>query len=178
MSKLEEAVPVKLFTGVIYSKNAQVDNCIKRLEKRFGKTDYVSERFSFHYTTYYEDEMGTELSRIIITFKPLIKRDELVKIKHFTNEVEELYSSNDKRQINIDPGYIAPEHLILATGKGYYHRPYLGKGVYSDLTLVYTNKDFRPLRWTYPDYRTKKMRRLFKNLREKYMLELAEVEFA
>jgi hypothetical protein len=178
VSKLEEAVPVKLFTGIIYSKNARVDKCIKRLEKRLGNADYVSEKFTFHYTTYYENEMGTDLLRIIITFKPLIKRDELVKIKHFTNDLEQSFSSNERRQINIDPGYIAPEHLILATGKGYYHRPYLGKGVYADLTLLYMKKDFRPLRWTYPDYRTKKLRRLFKNLRERYMVELAEVKFA
>lgn len=178
MSKLEEAVPVKLFIGVIYSKNAQVFECIKRLEKRLSKTDFISERLPFHYTTYYGKEMGTELSRIVITFKALIKRDKLVKIKHFTNELEKSFSTNGNRQINLDPGYIAPEHLIIATGKGYYHRPYLGSGVYADLTLVYQKKDFRPLKWTYPDYRTNKLRRIFKNLRERYMLELGETKFA
>jgi hypothetical protein len=178
VSKLEEALPVKLFTGIIYSKNAQVHECIKRLEKRLGKTDFISERLPFHYTTYYKKEMGTELSRIIITFKPLMKRDKLVRIKHFTNELEEYFSTEGKRQINVDPGYIAPEHLILATGKGYYHRPYLGRGVYADLTLVYQNKDFRPLKWTYPDYRTHKLRRIFKNLRQRYILELGEEKLA
>lgn len=122
--------------------------------------------------------MGTELSRIVITFKTLIKRDKLVKIKHFTNELERSFSTNGNRQINLDPGYIAPEHLIIATGKGYYHRPYLGRGVYADLTLVYQKKDFRPLKWTYPDYRTSKLRRIFKNLRETYMLELGETKLA
>jgi hypothetical protein len=46
VSKLEEAVPVKLFTGIIYSKNARVDKCIKRL-KRLGNA-IVSERIPFH----------------------------------------------------------------------------------------------------------------------------------
>ena len=178
MSRLEEAVLVKLFMGIIYSKNAQVYKCIKTLEKRFSKTDFISERLPFHYTTYYEKEMGTELSRIVITFKALIKRDKLVKIKHFTNELEKAFSTNGNRQINLDPGYIAPEHLIIATGKGYYHRPYLGRGVYADLTLVYQKKDFRPLKWTYPDYRTNKLRTIFKNLRERYMLELGETKLA
>jgi hypothetical protein len=178
MSKLEEAVLVKLFIGIIFSKNAQVYECIKRLEKRLGKTDFISEILPFQYTTYYEKEMGSELSRTVITFKPLIKRDKLVKIKHFTNELEKSFSTNGNRQINLDPGYIAPEHLILATGKGYYHRPYLGQGVYADLTLVFKKKDFRPLRWTYPDYRTTKLRRIFKNLREMYMAELAETRLA
>ncbi len=176
VSTLEEAVPVKLFIGIICTKNAQVIECVKRLEKRLGKTDFVSQRLPFQYTTYYEKEMGKELSRIIITFKALIKRDSLVKIKHFTNALEKSFSTNGNRQINLDPGYIAPEHLILATGKGYYHRPYLGKGVYADLTLVYQKKDFRPLKWTYPDYKTKKLRKIFKNLRERYMLELGEAK--
>lgn len=178
MSKLEEAVPVKLFIGIICSKNAQVHECIRRLEKRLGKTDFISEKLPFQYTTYYEKEMGSELSRIVTTFKALIKRDRLIKIKHFTNELEKYFSKNGNRQINLDPGYIAPEHLILATGKGYSHRPYLGKGVYADLTLVYQKKDFRPLKWTYPDYRTNKLRRIFKNLRERYMVELGETRLA
>jgi hypothetical protein len=116
--------------------------------------------------------MGKGLSRKIISFRKLIEREELVDIKIFTNEVEKKFSIEGKRKINIDPGYIAPEHLILATGKGYYHRPYLGKGVYADLTLVYKHKQFHTLEWTYPDYGSEDLRELFKKLREKYTLEL------
>ena len=134
----------------------------------------MSQTLPFHYTTYYEKEMGTELSRIIITFKRLMRREQLVRIKRFTRELEAAYSIHGKRQINLDPGYIAPEHLILATGKGFYHRPYLGRGVYADLTLVYQKGEFKPLKWTYPDYRTKKLRTIFKNLRDRYMRELGE----
>jgi Domain of unknown function (DUF4416) len=174
VSKLEEPLPVKIFAAIIFAKNAQVYGCIKRLEKRLGRSDFISQTLPFRYTTYYEKEMGAELSRIIITFKPLMRRDKLVRIKHFTSELEVAYSIHGKRQINLDPGYIAPEHLILATGKGYYHRPYLGRGVYADLTLVYQKREFKPLKWTYPDYRTMNLRRIFKNLRDRYMLELGE----
>jgi hypothetical protein len=118
--------------------------------------------------------MGKRLSRRILSFRKLIRRDDLVDIKISTNELEKIFSVEGKRRINIDPGYIAPEHLILATGKGYYHRPYLGKGVYADLTLVHKNKEFQPLEWTYPDYRSQDLRRLLKELREKYMLDLGK----
>ncbi len=64
--------------------------------------------------------------------------------------------------------------MILATGKGYSHRPYIGKGVYADLTLIYANGEFRPLEWTYPDYSTSEMRELFKRLREDYTNQLKE----
>jgi hypothetical protein len=43
--------------------------------------------------------------------------------------------------------------LILATRKDRAHRIYLGDGVYADLHLRYQGGCFRPLDWTYPDYR-------------------------
>lgn len=174
MSELSEPRPVKLFIGLIYSEDAPVDECIKRFEAAFGKIDFMSEKIPFNFTSYYEEEMGNNLSREIISFRKLIKRDELVDIKIFTNQIERTFATEGKRRINIDPGYIAPEHLILSTGKGYYHRPYLGRGVYADLTLVYKNKEFHTLEWTYPDYRTKEMRRLLERIREKYMIDLGK----
>ena len=74
--------------------------------------------------------------------------------------------------MNIDPGYIAKAHLILATGKGYSHRPYLRDGIYADLTLIYRNKAFQPLPWTYPDYASGEMIGMLTRIREKYFLQL------
>jgi len=172
MSELLEPRPVKLFIGLIYSENAPIDECIQKLVETLGEIDFMSEEFPFNFTSYYEEEMGNKLSRKIISFRKLIKRDELVNVKIFTNQVEKIFAIGGKRRINIDPGYIALEHLILSSGKGYYHRPYLGRGVYADLTLVYKNKEFHTLEWTYPDYRTEEMRRLFKKIREKYIIDL------
>ncbi|MGH7890333.1 MAG: DUF4416 family protein [Thermodesulfobacteriota bacterium] len=169
---LQEPPPVKFFIGLIYSQDAPVEDCIMRLKQRFGDIDFRTEELSFDFTAYYEEEMGKGLWREIISFKKLIKREGLVEIKIFTNELEKDFSAEGKRKINIDPGYIAAEHLILATGKGYYHRPYLGKGVYADLTLVYKHKEFHALEWTYPDYGGDYLKKLFKKLREDYMLEL------
>jgi hypothetical protein len=174
MSELQEPRPVKLIIGLIYSQNAKVDECIEKLRASFGDSDFISNRLPFQFTSYYEEEMGKDLSRKIISFRRLIKRDELADIKVFTTKLERIFSIAGKRTINIDPGYIAHEHLILATGKGYYHRPYLGKGVYADLTLVFKNKEFQTLEWTYPDYRGEELRKLFKELRESYTLQLAK----
>jgi hypothetical protein len=174
MSELSEPRPVKLFIGLIYSQDAPVNECIKRLETTFGEIDFMSEEFPFNFTSYYEEEMGKELRRKILSFRKLIERNELVDVKIFTNQIEKTFSIEGKRKINIDPGYIAPEHLILSTGKGYYHRPYLGRGVYADLTLVYKNKEFHTLEWTYPDYRTEEMRQLLRSIREKYMVDLGK----
>ena len=74
--------------------------------------------------------------------------------------------------MNIDPGYIAKAHLILATGKGYSHRPYLRDGIYADLTLIYCNKAFQSLPWTYPDYAGEEMIGIFTRIRDKYVLQV------
>ncbi len=160
------------FVTLIYRPNADVESCIEKLTEFLGAYTYRTESSPFDYTNYYTEEMGTGLKRIILSFKRLIHRDFIADIKVYTTSLEQEYSQDQKRTINIDPGYIAEEHLILATGKGYYHRPYLGKGVYADLTLVYQQNVFRELEWTYPDYNTPKIKKLFLDLRAKYVEEL------
>jgi hypothetical protein len=90
-----------------------------------------------------------------------------------TNRLEKKYAAPDgNRRINIDPGYIRLEHVILATTKGYAHRPYLRGGIYADLTLIYRNKSFQPLEWTYPDYRQEEVIALFNQFRKRYLEDL------
>jgi hypothetical protein len=91
-----------------------------------------------------------------------------------TNELERRFSEGGRRRVNIDPGLISRGHLVLATGKGQAHRPYLRDGVYADLTLVYRDESFRPLAWTYPDYADGKVREMFGRIRKKYLLQLKD----
>jgi len=44
--------------------------------------------------------------------------------------------------------------------------------MYADLTLIYREKSFRALPWTYPDYRSDGMLALMKMLRQKYLFQL------
>ena len=174
MSKLKEPPPVKLFIGLIYNPGANIGELEDRLEKKLGQIDFDGGEVPFNHSSYYKEEMGDELLRKLITFKALIHRDRIVEIKAFTNKLEEVLSYEGNRTVNIDPGYIAQEHLILATGKGFSHRPYLGSGVYADLTLIYVKDEYRCLEWTYPDYGTKEIRKLFKDLRKNYVRQLKE----
>jgi hypothetical protein len=64
--------------------------------------------------------------------------------------------------------------LILATGKGYTHRPYLRDGIYADVTLMYRGKKFHSLPWTYPDYAGEEMIGMLVRIREKYILQLRD----
>lgn len=175
MSQLMEPAPVKLFTGVIYGPSSPIDECLRSLGEGIGEIEIMSGDMPFDCTRYYEEEMGPALRRVIITFRELIRREEIVEIKIFTNKLEKVFSYENKRTINIDPGYIAQEHIILATGKGYSHRPYLGRGVYADLALLYVKDDFKKLEWTYPDYGSDEMMELFRKLRHRYAGQLKEV---
>jgi hypothetical protein len=169
MGRPTEAQPARLFVSLIVSEEETLQRGLRELGLLFGEIDLLSEKFSFHFTDYYEEEMGSFLFRHFATFKDLIPIPRLPEIKLITNHLEEkLGWPGGKRRINIDPGYICLQHVILATTKGYTHRPYLRDGIYADLTLIYRNKSFRSLEWTYPDYRQDEVIGLFNRIRGQY----------
>jgi len=172
MSNLKSPEPVKLISSIFSADRHPLTEALKELSAKYGGVDFVSEFIPFDYTDYYEREMGQSLVRRFAFFEDLIRPESLPEIKTFANGVEERFSGSGKRKVNIDPGYMSQYHLILATGKGYAHRPYLRDGVHADLTLIYRNKTFQPLEWTYPDYAEKKIIEMFNRMREKYLLQL------
>jgi len=173
MGKTKEPEPAKLFMSLISLEDTTFARGVEVLASILGKTDYVSERFPFDFTDYYTQEMGKPLFRHFITFDRLIPIASLPDVKRTTNQLEEKYAALlGNRPINIDPGYICLQHVVLATTKGYTHRPYLRDGIYADLTLIYRNKSFQPLEWTYPDYRQEAVIQLFNQFRKKYLEDL------
>jgi hypothetical protein len=121
--------------------------------------------------------MGYHLFRHFITFENLISMPLLPEIKRTTNGLEKKYATSaGNRRLNIDPGYLCFEHVILATTKGYTHRPYLREGIYADLTLVYRGRSFHALEWTYPDYRQPGIIGLFNQFRKRYAEDLKRRE--
>jgi hypothetical protein len=177
MGKPKEPKPAKLFMSLIASEDSILHQGIEDLRLTFGEIDFISEKFPFDFTKYYAQEMGEDLFRRLITFESLISIPLLPEIKKKTNRLEEKYATpGGNRRINIDPGYLCLEHVILATTKGYTHRPYLREGVYADLTLIYRNKSYQPLDWTYPDYRQEKILKLLNQFRKKYLEGLKERE--
>ena len=115
--------------------------------------DFLSMSGAFPYTTYYDNEMGRGIRRQTAGFLNLVAPESLPDIKLRTNEIETSLLRDGKRQVNIDPGLLSPERFVLATGKNFTHRVYLRDGIYADLTLIYQKGAYRPLPWTYPDYR-------------------------
>ena len=174
MSTPSEPEKVKLITSLFSPQKDLIDLVIREMESIFGPVDWKSRDLFFDRTKYYAREMGWPLFRRFISFKDLIKPEDLIEIKLKTNQIEERYVEEGKRRINIDPGYIALERLILATGKNYTHRIYLGQGIYADLTLIYQRGTFQPLEWTYRDYSDPEMIDCFNRLREGYKNQIRE----
>ena len=172
MSTPSEPDPVKRIASLIAAKEGILDRAISDLEDLYGPTDWVSPLMAFDRTRYYEREMGGPLARKFAAFERLMSRQELPRTKLETNLLEEQSREQGRRAVNIDPGFICLERLVLATGKNYTHRIYLSQGIYADLTLVFHRKCFRPLAWTYPDYADAKVIEYFNAVREGYKEQL------
>jgi hypothetical protein len=158
--------PVKFFASIIFKDEEFLQPAEENLKASMGDIEEKTAFMPFYHTKYYKGEMGKDLSRFFILFEPLLQRDTLLEMKLKTNDIEHLLSTNGKRTVNIDPGYIALEHVVLATTKGYTHRIYLGKGIFADLTFIYNDGTYKPLEWTYPDYSSKDIISLFNKWRD------------
>jgi hypothetical protein len=169
MGKPREPEPVKLFMSILSAKEESFQQAMADLRPAFGEVDFTSERFLFHFTDYYTREMGPNLFRHFLTFEPLISASALPEIKQATNRIEERNASpGGNRRVNIDPGYLNLGQVILATTKGYTHRPYLREGIYADLTLIFRDRSYQALDWTYPDYAKQEIISLFNQCRIRY----------
>jgi hypothetical protein len=175
MSHPQSPSPAKLVIGLFMKETDLFSPVASDLADRFGAIDMISRWFPFDYTTYYEPEMGAPLFRRMVVFKQLIEQEDLPGIKRVTNEIEKGYADGNRRQVNIDPGYLLHERFVLATGKNFTHRIYLGQGIYADLTLIYTKGDFQTLPWTYPDYASDIMIGFLKEVRKKYTIDLKDI---
>ena len=172
MNRPQTPKPAKLVIGFFLKEKDLVVPVVKALVDKFGPVDIVSPWFPFNFTTYYEAEMGAPLFRRMLAFETMIKQSALSDIKLTTNDLELEYSKNSKRMINLDPGYMLRERFVLATGKNYSHRIYIGKRIYADLTLIYIKGRFRKLPWTYPDYAEQNMLTYLERVRNKYVIDL------
>jgi hypothetical protein len=152
MGTVGEPKHVKLFCGIISSNEEIKRKSFEKVEEKLGKIDLISDMIPFDFSKYYNPEMGDNLKRFWISFEKLVSAADLAEIKVFTNSVENSFAIDDKRKINIDPGYITPANVILATTKDYSHRIYLKKGIYGEVTALYQKNIYIKLPWSYPDY--------------------------
>ena len=157
MAAILEPDKVKLICGMISANCDFFEESQGRLVRRYGAVDVASDSMPFDFTHYYDDQMGGGLHRQFVAFERLIDPSDLAGIKLATNGLEDEFSAAAapgaaKRPVNLDPGYIAPSKLVLASMKDFSHRIYLANGVYAEITLQYHHGCWDSLPWTFPDY--------------------------
>ena len=159
MGAIRDPNLVLLFMAVFSSDSSAFNWVRKRAEAEWGTLALESEPFPFEtFTDYYAQAMGETLPKRLWAFEHLVSPDTLPKIKRLTNDWEDEFKSVTvclaERPLNIDPGYIDLGKLILASTKDHAHRIYLSEGIFAETTLMYTQKQWKPLPWTYPDYQS------------------------
>lgn len=162
----------KIVLGVITNQLSLLKEVEKLLKPEWGEIELKSELMNFNFTDYYEKEFGKGLLRLWESFERIIEEDELVNLKLLTNKLEKRFLKDGKRKINLDPGILTLSKYLLATTKDYSHRIYIRDGIYAEVTLIYKNRSFQPLGWTYPDYKKTEAIGFFNKVRALLKLQL------
>jgi len=173
MGKIIEPHPVKLFIGMLSRDISLIEQLTDDLCNIFGPFDLSSPVLDWEHTHYYEKEMGAGLKRKFVFFKTLIDPGEIAGIKIKTIGLENRYlNQTGGRKINLDPGYLDAAKIVLASTKDFSHRIYLEKGIYGEVTLMFSGKEYHELPYTFPDYRTREYWDIFKTARELFKTEM------
>ena len=168
MGEIKGFTPEKLIIAVLISQPDMFEKLQKKLTSAFGQIDYKSEFLDFNYTNYYDREMGSSIKRVFLSFKSLVSPDRLADIKIQTNEFENSFLKEQERKVNLDPGMLSVKRFMLATTKDNGHRIPLQKGIYGEVTLLFVNKNFKALPWTYIDYQSEEYSKILKSIRAIY----------
>lgn len=168
MSRPEVPEPARLIISCLTREEDLQEDVSQVVAHHMGEIEEIIGPLPFHFTRYYDAEMGSGISRWLWVLAGLVDRADLALIKLLTNKIEQSYTIEAKRRINLDPGLLTLGNFVLATGKNNAHRIYLGEGIFADLTLIFRSGSYRPLEWTYPDYADGKLISILNQLRKNY----------
>ncbi len=171
MGLIRTPPPVKMFVGVLYSIPALLPQVEERLTSLLGPIDLRSEAFPFDSTHYYDDEMGTPIQRLFLSFSRLMAPERIAEIKRATNEIEAAIAREQagaRRPVNLDPGYLELAKIVLASTKNFYHRILISGGIYAEVTQHYESGEWRSFPWTFPDFQSGRYNTFFSALRALY----------
>jgi len=135
----------------------------------FGPEAEIHGPWDFDFTDYYNAEMGgPPIRRWLLAFVEPVLSEQLPEVKLLTNRVEAKLATDGKRKVNLDPGYMDFNKFVLASTKTREHRIHLGRGIHVDLTLLFNEGVWRPLPWSYCDFRDDRYHEALRAIRSGY----------
>lgn len=145
-----------MIVSVIYSHIDGVADALIQLERHFGRVRCETIDIPCTSTDRYSEEMGSSLHRRFFSFEKRADRDRLPEIKLCCHKIEKELGDrvNDFtfRTVNLDPGIMTADNLVMASHREYNHRIYLTRGVFAELALVWARGQFVRLPWTPADF--------------------------
>ncbi|MFO7734912.1 MAG: DUF4416 family protein [bacterium] len=179
MSILSEPTPGNLIFAIMFREDEILSKTVNGLKSIYGQFDMKSAPYDFSaISSYYDEEMGNGIKKQIFSVESLLPRDRLSDAKlHAVSLEEKLSTSENRRRVNIDPGLVTLENFLLATGKNFSHRIYLGKGVFAEVTMFLGKKKTTELPWTYRDYKKPEIKKFLLEARTSYHEKLSEKGF-
>ena len=172
MNEISLFAPEKLVIAILISRSDLKPPLLRVLSSSFGSIDFQSRELNFHFTHYYDQEMGDSLSRLFVSFAKLVAPETLADIKMQTGRIEDRFRDEGNRTVHLDPGLLSLSRFILATTKDSSHRIPLRTGIYAEVTLMFERGAFRPVEWTYPDYRSEQYLQILDSIRLLYRNQL------
>jgi hypothetical protein len=168
---LFSATEVKYFFSILFHENMGTNaDIMELLKNKFPDLELDNELYKPKHNPllgYYAKQMGEDegkLHRFFCYAKNTKTRDYLVPCKKIALELERDYFK-PFRCLNIDPGYVAKEQMVLSSHKPFAHRIFLDHGIYGELEYLYQNQEWQELPWTYPDYRDMEKKQYFMAIR-------------
>jgi hypothetical protein len=156
--EIQKTEPVALVCALMGPDETWLAQGRQRLAAALGPIRLQSPTYAFDYTTYYRREMGEGLVKQLVWFEGLVDPALLASVKQQTMELEKALGEASeigiKRRVNLDPGLVSVESLVLVSTKYSGHRICIAQGLFGETTLLYQKGGYRPLEWTYPDYRS------------------------
>lgn len=169
-----EALPVKPIFGILAASVELLQAAHTALNEQFGVVELTSEPERWTVSSYYCREMGEEIWRQYVALSELMAPGELPAWKITANALEQRWVGERGRAVNLDPGYVAFDKVVLASTKDAAHRVYVGRGIYAEATLRFVRGSFEPWPYSYRDYASPQALGFFNRVRERYRRQIAE----
>jgi hypothetical protein len=176
MWEIRQPQPVKLMVGILAADGRCLDAACRRVIETFGQADLTSPVYPFDLTEYYKEQAGPNILRQFLAIEQLIDPGQMADIKHKANQIEKELAESLKtpfsRPVNLDPGYVEPSKLVLASTKNFAHRVYIGTGIWAEVTLTYNRGIWQVYPYTFPDFKSGRYNTFLSEVREKLVQQL------